>query len=53
VAESRALPPGSYLAVMHPASDLDPALLKAERVWNQVAAQRVRLRSREAVARKP
>jgi S-adenosyl methyltransferase len=45
-----AVPPGSYLAVMHPASDLDPALLEAERRWNQLAAQRVRLRSREQVA---
>ncbi len=35
---------------MHPASDLDPALLEAERQWNQLAAQRVRLRSREEVA---
>jgi hypothetical protein len=46
-----AVPPGSYLAVMHPASDLDPALLEAERRWNQLAAQRVRLRSREEVTR--
>jgi hypothetical protein len=45
-----AVPPGSYLAIMHPASDLDPALLEAERHWNQLAAQRVRLRSREQVA---
>ncbi len=44
-----AVPPGSYLAIMHPASDLDPALLEAERRWNQLAAQRVRLRSREEV----
>jgi hypothetical protein len=45
-----AVPSGSYLALMHPASDLDPALLEAERRWNQLAAQRVRLRSREQVA---
>ena len=45
-----AVPAGSYLAIMHPASDLDPALLDAEWLWNEVAAQRVRLRSREAVA---
>jgi hypothetical protein len=45
-----AVAPGSYLAIMHPASDLHPALLDAERLWNQVAAQRVRLRSREQVA---
>jgi hypothetical protein len=43
------VPSGSYLAIMHPASDLDPALLEAERRWNQLAAQRVRLRSREDV----
>jgi hypothetical protein len=35
---------GSYLAIMHPASDLDPALTEAERLWNQLAGQRVRLR---------
>ena len=45
-----AVPSGSYLAVMHPASDLDPALPEAERRWNQLAAQRVRLRPRELVA---
>jgi len=44
-----AVPAGSYLAIMHPASDLDPALLEAERRWNQLAAQRVKLRSREQV----
>ena len=44
-----AVPPGSYLAIMHPASDLDPALLEAERRWNQLAAQRVKLRSRQEV----
>ena len=41
---------GSYLAIMHPASDLDPALPQAEQRWNQLAAQKVRLRSREQVA---
>jgi O-methyltransferase involved in polyketide biosynthesis len=45
-----AVAPGSYLAIMHPASDLDPALPEAERLWNQLAAQRVRLRSRQEVA---
>lgn len=45
-----AVPPGSYLAIMHPAGDLDPALREAERQWNQLAAQRVRLRTREQVA---
>ena len=44
-----AVPSGSYLAIMHPASDLDPALLEAEKLWNQLAPQRVRLRSRADV----
>jgi O-methyltransferase involved in polyketide biosynthesis len=44
-----AVPPGSYLAIMHPASDLDPALIEAERLWNTLAPQRVTLRSRKAV----
>jgi len=41
---------GSYLAITHPASDLDPALLEAERLWNLLATQRVRLRTRAQVA---
>jgi S-adenosyl methyltransferase len=45
-----AVPPGSYLAIMHPASDLDPDLLEAERRWNKLAAQRVKLRSRQDLA---
>jgi S-adenosyl methyltransferase len=40
---------GSYLAIMHPASDLDPALPAAAARWNSLAAQRVRLRSRAEV----
>jgi hypothetical protein len=48
-AMTRAVPSGSYLAIMHPASDVDPALLEAERRWNQLAAQRVKLRSRAQV----
>jgi O-methyltransferase involved in polyketide biosynthesis len=44
-----AVPPGSYLAIMHPASDLDPALIEAGRLWNTLAPQQVTLRSREAV----
>ncbi len=40
---------GSYFAIMHPASDLDPALLEAEQLWNRLAPQHVRLRSREDV----
>jgi hypothetical protein len=42
-----AVPFGSYFAIMHPASDLDPLLPEAEKRWNQLAPQRVRLRSRE------
>ena len=45
-----AVAPGSYLAVMHPASDLDPALPVAARRWNAVAKQPIRLRTREQVA---
>jgi O-methyltransferase involved in polyketide biosynthesis len=41
-----AVPSGSYFAIMHPASDLDPALPEAEKRWNQLAPQHVRLRSR-------
>ena len=48
---SRAVVPGSYLAIMHPASDLDPALLEAGQRWNQLAAQPVRLRSRADMTR--
>jgi S-adenosyl methyltransferase len=46
-----AVPPGSYLAFYHVASDLDPALPVAVRRWNQGAAQQITLRSREQVAR--
>jgi hypothetical protein len=44
-----AVPSGSYFAIMHPASDLDLGLPEAEKLWNQLAPQRVRLRSREDV----
>jgi trans-aconitate methyltransferase len=44
-----ALAPGSYLAVMHPASDLDASLEAAARRWNQMAATPVMLRSRAEV----
>jgi len=37
--------------IMHPASDLDPALLEAGQRWNQLAAQPVRLRSRADMTR--
>jgi hypothetical protein len=42
--------PGSYLALYHLASDLDPALLIATSQWNRVAAQQVTLRSRAEMA---
>jgi hypothetical protein len=45
-----AVAPGSYLAIMQPASDLDPELLIAQRAWNQVATQPVTLRTRAEVA---
>jgi hypothetical protein len=41
---------GSYLAIYHLASDLDPALPIAVREWNRVSAQRVTLRSRAEMA---
>jgi hypothetical protein len=41
-----AVPADSYFAIMHPASDLDPALPEAEKRWNQLAPQHVRLRTR-------
>jgi hypothetical protein len=37
---------GSFVAIMHPASDLDAALPEAAARWNAIARQRVRLRSR-------
>lgn len=40
-----AMSSGSYLAVMQPASDLDPTLEIAERHWNHVARVPVRLRT--------
>ncbi len=42
--------PGSYLAIIHGASDIDPAMRGAEWYWNQMCAQRLRLRTRDAVA---
>jgi hypothetical protein len=44
-----AAPPGSYLALYHLASDLDPALLAAVAQWNRLSAQQVTLRSRAEV----
>jgi hypothetical protein len=47
---SRALSPGSYLALCHVASDLDPALAAAADDWNRMSSPRVTLRSRAEVA---
>jgi hypothetical protein len=41
-----AVPSGSYLAIYHLASDLDPALTKALKHWNAVAPKPMTLRSR-------
>ena len=46
----RALSPGSYLALCHVASDLDPALAAAADDWNRMSSLRVTLRSRAEVA---
>jgi O-methyltransferase involved in polyketide biosynthesis len=48
----RAVPPGSYLVISHPASDLLPDTQhEASRQYNQRVATHQRLRSREEVAR--
>ncbi len=44
-----AMAPGSYLAVMQPAGDLDPSLESAARRWNQISPTPVVLRSRPEV----
>ena len=46
----RALSPGSYLALCHVASDLDPALAAAAGEWNRTSSLLVTLRSRDEVA---
>jgi hypothetical protein len=45
-----AVAPGSYLAVMHPASDLDPTLAGAALRWNQMVPTPIALRARAEVA---
>jgi hypothetical protein len=45
-----AMAPGSFLVVMHPASDLDVSLEAAARWWNQIAPTPVVLRPRAEVA---
>jgi S-adenosyl methyltransferase len=44
-----ALSPGSYLALCHVASDLDPALAAAAGHWNRMSSLQVTLRSRDEV----
>jgi hypothetical protein len=44
-----ALAPGSYLALCHLASDLDPVVTAGADQWNLMSAQRVTLRSRAEV----
>jgi hypothetical protein len=45
-----ALSPGSYLALCHVASDLDPALAAGVESWNKMSSQQFTLRSRAEVA---
>jgi hypothetical protein len=46
-----AVPPGSYLALSHPASDIDAeAMAKMANVLNQMMAEKVTFRDRDAVA---
>jgi SAM-dependent methyltransferase len=45
-----AVAPGSHVVLMQPARDLDPELLVAQHTWNQLAPQRVTLRTRAEVA---
>jgi hypothetical protein len=46
-----AVPSGSYVAIYHLASDLDPTLAEAARQWNtMMSAQRITLRSRSQLA---
>jgi hypothetical protein len=44
-----AVPSGSYLAIMHPASDIDESMNEAGRHWNQMASTPVTLRTRAQV----
>jgi hypothetical protein len=47
---TRAAAPGSYLALIHAASDVDLSMRDAQWYWNQMCAQRLRLRTRDQVA---
>ena len=44
------LPSGSYVALYHQASDMDPSVRAANRRWNQRSSQQISLRSRDEVA---
>ena len=47
-----AVPPGSYLALSHPASDIDAeAMAKMAGVLNQMMAEKVTFRDRAAVSK--
>ena len=47
-----ALPPGSYLALSHPAKDIDAAeMAKMAESLNQMMAEKVTFRDRDSVAR--
>ena len=46
-----AIPSGSYIALYHVASDLDPAMPLAAREWTKMTAQPVTLRSSTEIAR--
>jgi hypothetical protein len=45
-----ALSPGSYLALCHVASDLDPAVARGADQWNRMSSLHITLRSRAEVA---
>ena len=48
----RAVPPGSYLALSHPAADIDAdAMANAQQRQNQMQAEQVTFRRRDEVAR--
>jgi hypothetical protein len=44
-------PSGSYVALYHLASDIDPSVRTANRRWNRGSSQKITLRSRDEVAR--
>jgi hypothetical protein len=44
------MPSGSYVALYHQASDMDPDVRAANRRWNQMSSQQITLRSQDEVA---